>query len=356
LLVGSYWPDSKVYRFAPDGTQVTRDGWPRPCQAKLLANLGDEVWAVSEGGAAQRLRLGQERAAADPTFGGAGTMYASGLARDAEGCYWLAGSQGLVRFDRRGQPLGQRLGGLDGVRALSIAPDGTVIAALEKGQLMARLALDDEPGGPLANNANEPWRVGAGWQDRAAALAWDAGRFLVADEVGKQLWQFDPWHTGYQEKPWVKLTEPGSVTQPAAVAVGDLKFWLLADGKLREYRRPDLTAKDLPLPADFQPLALAAADDATLYLASADRVQAWRDGKLAWTAGGFKSIAGLAAASDGVLVSDREARRLVWLRDGKEIGDLALPGWRPGAVAARGGWAVVADEDGHRLVRVRVRS
>jgi len=366
LLVGSCWPDSKVYRFAATGEEVTRDGWPRAGHARVLTALGDVAWMVDEGGTASPLPLVQGRDAAGPSFGGLGSMYPSGLARDKGGAFWLASSQGLVRFDRRGRPEGKRIGGIDGVRSLGIATDGTVIAAVEGGQRMLRLALDDEADAPLACNANEPWRTGNGWTGRAAGLAWDAGTFLAADEVGKQLWGFDPWHTGFQETPWPKVTEPGTFAEPRAVAVGDTRAWVLDGGRIVELDRQTLATRDVTeprLPDLTTAVALAAGLRELLFVAFPDRVVALSgppDGTyvVEWEATGLRGVAGIAVAGKTVVVSERDGR-CVSVFDGQNgtsgtaLGTADVPGGMlPGPIAASGRWIVVADEQGKRLIRL----
>ncbi|MBI2299409.1 MAG: hypothetical protein HYU66_10790, partial [Armatimonadetes bacterium] len=363
ILVGSYWPDSKVYRFAADGKEVTTEGWPRVGQAASFGVVGGRAWMIGQGGLAQALPLLAKEPVGD-ILGGPGTMYANGLAGG-----FLSTSQGLVGFGPRGRPSGVRLGGLGGVRALAVASDGTLVGLIENGQRTIVLGLDDDPWTPFRSNANEPWRMANGWTNKGCALAWNAPYYACLDETGKQLWDFDPHHTGFKETPWLKRSEPNSLTAPRAVAVGDTLTWVLDGGRLLECPGSEVAKgveRTLPGLADPAKLvALAATGDELLLAATATEVRAWRraaDGgyAAAWAAGPFQAVTGLAAAGGGVAAADGGAKvvALLALADGRPTARLTAAdvpgGWTPGAITASGRWIVVADEAGKRLVRLRV--
>jgi len=360
-----------VYRFDPAGQPVTTNGWPRGGHASVLTVLGDEAWLIDQGGTCRPLPPGEVRENQGLSLGGPGTMYASGLAREAAGGYWLATSQGLLLFDRRGRQAGERLGGVTGVRALALAADGTAVAAVENGQRLLRFSLDDGPRTPFPANANEPWRVAAGWTNRASALAWDGGRFAVLDEVGRQLWHFDPWHTGWKEETWAELTEPGTLDAPRALAVADTRLWVVAGTRLRELRRGPAPAwNDVVLPETPDPaavVALAAVDDSAFVLAWPDRLAAFRVAAAGpctrlWQAEGFQALSGIAPCERGLVAADAKGQRLALLAadTGQVLAEVTADhvpgGMQPGPVAARGAWVLVADEAGKRWLRFRIRA
>jgi hypothetical protein len=365
LLVGSYYPDSKIYRFDKDGREVTSGGWPRPGQAASLDIANGLPWVVRYGSGAFPLPPKQERGDVSLEVGGEWMQYVNGVAADPKGGYWLAGSEGLTKYDTRGRSAGVRLGGIDGVRSLALADDGTVIAAVENGQRMIRLGLDDDPSTPLRCCANEPWRVAAGWTARAAGLAFDGQLFAVADEVNGQLWSFDPWHTAWGEKPWIKLSEPKTLSKPRAVAVADQHLWVLDGGKVVESARPDLShLQPLPIPDVSSAVALAAIDDDHLAIALPDRVRAFAraaDGtwRQAWEAAGFSNVTALAADGAHVVLSAGHATvTVLTAADGRTAATIGagdvVGGWQPGVLAVRGPWLVVAEAAGRRLLRFRL--
>jgi len=373
LLVGSYWPDSKVYRFTPDGQQEAGADWPRKACAAPIVTVGGQAWAMVLGGSAVPLPAASgNRAEITHGLDEHWTFYCNGLALDPDGGYWMSTTQGLIHFDARRLPDGKRLGGIGNVRSLAVAPDGTVVASVERGQRLLRLYLDDAPGAPLACNGNEPFRTAAGWTHRTADLAWNDRTFLALDQTGKQLWNFDPWHTAWREKPWVQRLTPNTLTAPRALSVGDLRFYLL-DGAhlLTGITREPARMRDVKLSPEAKLAAFtrmaSANDDTLLFLAGPHRVIAFRrngDRSLvqAWqTSAEFAGIADIAAGPGYLAVSDNAARTIVLLssRDGKQLArvtEAVIPGkMLPTAIAARGPWVVVADTKGHRLLRFEVK-
>ena len=122
LLVGSYWPDWKVYRFAASGQEVKTGWWPRTANSARLVIAGGQAWALQEQAVALPATLAKAENAL--TIHSQGFFFPSGLAVDPAGNYWIASSQGVTQFDPRGQPTGRRLGGISGIRALACARDG----------------------------------------------------------------------------------------------------------------------------------------------------------------------------------------------------------------------------------------
>ena len=212
--------------------------------------------------------------------------------------------------------------------------------------------------------------MGGGWSDRACAVASDGGAFLMLDETAKSFWRFDPAKTAWGETPWVKTPSPEGLTAPRAAALGTEYAWIMDGNRLLEAPHNDLShahAVVLPPGTDLAGAsALAAGEDDRLFLSDGTHVRAYTrlsDGTYtpAWqTATTFVSVVGLAAASGGLLVSDSGAGTVTLLspQTGAALVQLAAKdvpgGWKPGAVAESGAWAVVADEKNARLVRLRV--
>ncbi|MFZ2655922.1 MAG: hypothetical protein WAX69_13410, partial [Victivallales bacterium] len=299
LLVGSYYPDAKTYRFGADGRQVIMDGWPRKgIFARYIINLNNLSWALTAGGGATSLPATSQKNDDIRTIPPSWTEHANGLAANSEG-YWLSTSQGIVQFDKDGKSNKKRIGGIAGVRGMAVAAGGTVIASVEAGQRMLRFSIDDEPDTTFTSNGNEPFRVGAGWTDKACGIGWDGKLFLVLDETGKQIWRFDPWHTGWKETPWMPLSEKGTFHNPVSMAVGN-KIWVLDDGRILEgefnapssFRNAGMPEKDL------EGAKLITGSGARIVIASSAKVTAYMmaDGgcRKEWEKEGFSGIAGIA--------------------------------------------------------------
>jgi hypothetical protein len=367
LMVGSGYPDMKLYRFARDGRQMTNNGWPRPGWPLQFVTLDGLAWMLAPNGLLQSVP-GVRRTNDDVQgFAPAWANYAAGLAPDRAGGWWIACSQGLVRFAADGTPR-ERLGGICGVRSLAIAADGTVMAAVENGQRMVRCGLDDEPATPLRGNANEPWRTAAGWKSRSAALAPDLVGFVALDEVENRLWRFDPERTAWSEKPWTPLTAAGTFNQPRALALGDTLAWVLDGDRVLEAERNTWAFRPMVLPGIESPTlltGLTAAGNRRLIGSTARSIHVWQrtpeaEFRTCWTLPAvFRRIAGVAANDETVAVADPDAGTitLLSLTDGRQVGasdGRAVPGgMKPEAMAFSGSWLLVADDAGKRLLRFR---
>ncbi len=370
LLVAGYYPDINVYRYAADGSQVKDGGWPRGLFAMALTNIGNTPWALMAGGGAKALPTPLDPATA-ASVDNDWTYYGSGLVQDAAGSFWYGTSQGLLHFDRKGKSLHERIGGVTGVRTLALTSDGTIAAFADNGGRAIRLALDDDPNAPFASNANEPWRVGGNWTGRASAAVADGTAFVVLDEIGKQLWRFDPTQSSKGASNWSKVGTPASLTSPRAFTASDSVAWLLDGPRLLEGSRADMTAAHpvtLPGITDLTPvIAIAAIDDVALAIADGKSIHVFaRDASGAYSAvtwatpPTFGKIAGLAAGAAGLLVSDHDGGTVKLLdpKTGAVLGSVdaaTVPGGlQPAAIAAAGNWCVVVDEKAYRLVRLRV--
>jgi hypothetical protein len=369
LLLGTPYADMVIYRFTVEGAQLTTDGWPRPRWATQFTTAGTQLWTINAGGGAGTLPPVRRTSADDFLLDAPWSNSTSGVAQDARGEFWLATAQGIMHYATNGSALPDRIGGVTGVRAMAISSDGTLITAVEGGGRMLRLSIADDPTMPFQCNSNEPWRAGGGWRSRANGMAWDGTAFLVLDEVDKLLWQYDPWHTAWGEKPWSKITEPGALTKPRALALGDADLWVLDGGKLLEAQRAKLAFHEVVLRglADLSAVtALAAAGDERIVLATNTAVSAFTrtaDGQYqaCWTSPAtFTRIAGLTLSAGCVVVADQDARTLtaLSLADGNVRGTLTSAqvagGMQPVAITASRRWILVADEAGKRLLRLKL--
>jgi hypothetical protein len=363
LLAASAHPDNRVYRFSPV-SEVTTQGWPRRASGGSggrILTVDGTAWIV--GGTVQELpaRMTEEALAAPRSET---LSQVSGLVAAPDGGFWAATTQGLVQLDRFARFTGRRLGGLTHLTHLALGRDGALVGALRDGR-MIRLGLDDAPDAPLRNENTPAWRVGQGYTGRAAGLCWDGRLFLVADSVGERLWHFDPWHTAWKEIPWIALAPEGHYPAPRAVAVGDMRWWLLAEqglweGSLAAADEGRLcAAMDALLPDGAH--ALAAEDDTRLYAAGA-RAIACLDvstplsPRVIWKR--EVRATDIAATREALFVSHADTGAVAaWHPDdGRVMARCTrsdIPGgWTPGVLAVRDGWVVVYDRAGSRVVRL----
>jgi hypothetical protein len=367
LLATSEFPDPKIYRFDGSTSEITQ-GWPRQQYAGDIILCDGSAWTVGHGGAQTlpHAPLSRDAFAVHAEW----TRWTRGLAQDPAGNYLMACSQGLILFDSKGRAKNSRIGGLPGVRNLAVSPDGALVAGVEGGQRMIRLAIDDQPDTPLQCDNYEPWRTANGWQSRTAAIAWDRTKYLVLDEVQNRLWYFDPWHTGWQETPWMPLTPPQSFKNPRSLAVGNLYVWVLDDAGLIEIdRRNYKCVKNVKLPGvdDMKKVrCLAATGAEEIILGTDNRISAFsRRGQegysLRWrNTESFKEITAMAVV-DGVLAAvDAAKSQIVFLdlQTGRVAGRITsntVPGGMvPTTVTASGKWIFVFDQAGSRILRFKL--
>lgn len=369
LLVASDWPDSKIYRFDASGRSITRDGWPRECFARHIITIDNQAWAITNGGAA---RLTSSVPTSQPSSaGGVFVHYTTGVARSAAGEFFLAGSQGIVLCDVDGRALSRRFGGIVGVRSLAAADDGTLIVAVENGQRMIRLNIDDRPDSPLKCDADDPWRAGGNWSSHASAIDYDGRTFIVADPTSRRLWRFDPWHMGWQQTPWLPLTATNAFADPRALAIGNMYLWVLDQKTIIEIQRRDFTqTKNISLArfdASEEIRHIAATDDDTLVVATKRHLSAYafandsaRTNARIWhSADVFKDISALAAGNECVAVVDSGASQIVLidLCTGRRITKITAAdvpgGMQPACATMIGNWLIVEDRSRDRLLRFK---
>ncbi|OGV62452.1 MAG: hypothetical protein A3K19_33380 [Lentisphaerae bacterium RIFOXYB12_FULL_65_16] len=375
LLVAGSWPDSAIHRFRMDGTELRNPHWPRPVpgHAERLAAIDGMAWVSCSDGTGLALPDAVFRDDDVRRFPGQWTLYGRGLALSAQSAAaWVASSQGLVEYDSLGKPVGRRMGGLPGVRTLAVAPDGTMVAAVEDGQRFIRLWVDDAPDAVLRSNGNEPWRTGNGWRCRAASVSWAGPHYLVLDEIEKRLWAFDPWHTAWKETPWIALTEKDTLTAPRAATAHNRTAWVLDGDRLLfgNLQQPvTLAAATVDGSPALSGFTFATAlSETRVVLASRQELLALEHcggGRHAvlWKAeAGVTDVRGLAAGDGFVAVTDAGApnapvividpdtgRRLCTLAS-----DTVPGGFTPGALAASGRWLYAADAAESRIVRLTV--
>jgi hypothetical protein len=360
FVVGSYWPDCKLYRCDRGATgpkEVTEGA------SALLTVLDGALWLMGTDGSARPVsatRGGRRPVSGDWAY------YPTGLAPAADGGAWVACAQGLLHFDRKGKPAEKRLGGLGDPSLVAAGANGTVLALVENSQRFARMFADDAPDAPLSSNANEPWRVANGWTSRAAGMGWDGAGYAILDAVKKCLWRFDPDHTAWAEKPWIRLTKENAFENPRLLAVGDARAYVLDGEKLTTISLADPeSVGTTDLRADVKPadiVALAADGDERLYVATATRVVALDpEGRERWAASeGLRGVCSLAASDGSLIVADRAGKTLTVLDAASgavaaRLDGSTIPGgFDPTGVTARGSWVFVADAAGHRVLRLKL--
>jgi len=369
LLVGSEFPDPKIYRFDGSGREITQGGWPRRQYAGDIVTCNGSAWAIGHGGAQTLPHAWPSR----DTFGFSINFarWTRGLERESAGNYVMACSQGLLQFDSKGQSKNSRIGGLSGVRNMAVAPDGTLVAGVENGQRMIRLSIDDQPDTPLSCDDFEAWRTGNGWVSRGCAIGWDRTKFLVLDEVQNRLWHFDPWHVGWMETPWMPLTQVQSLKNPRALAVGNLYLWVLDDSGVveidrRSYKRRIDPVKLLVFDQVKKVRRLAAKGDEEIILGTEDQLTAFaRKGdavyQMLWrNTDSVKAIAGMTVVGEVLAVIDQAKSQIVFLdtRTGRLAGRITgsdVPGGMvPTTLTADGEWIFIFDQAGNRILRFKL--
>jgi hypothetical protein len=188
--------------------------------------------------------------------------------------------------------------------------------------------------------------------------------------VQNRLWHFDPWHVGWQETPWVALTEPQTFKNPRGLAVGNLYIWVLDDTGLvevdrRTYKRVKIV--NLPGVNDVKKVcALSANGNEDLFIASDTQISAFarqKDGSytLVWQSlKTFKTVATLAMVDDVLIVIDSGRSQIVFLdtRTGRLAGRVnrdAVPGGMvPTSLATSGRWIFIFDQAGNRILRFKL--
>lgn len=362
LLAGSYYPDYKIYRFGTDGKQVTAGAWPRELFSVHIVNLGNLAWALTADGGVTSLPLTFQKPDDVKTIPASWTMHVEGLAEDDEG-YWISSAQGISQFDKSGKPAKKRIGGINGVRGITVASDGTVLASIENGQRMIVLSIDDDPNTSLTCNANEPFRVGGGWTGKACRILWDGKLFLVLDETAKKLWHFDPWHTTGSDTPWILLSGNTIFRNPLSMAFCNGKIWILDDTKILEGELNSPSSfKDAGIPVLTEAKKIAGSESG-IVVSSSTKVTAYSmaNGKYKkeWEKGGFGDIVDISSTSEYVGITDKKDKSLtIFSSSGAVVGKIKTEdvknGFEPGALAISQQSVLVYDDKGKRILRFKI--
>jgi len=361
VLLGNFWPSQCVSRFSLDGREIVNSSWPRTAtQTKSLALMDGVAWSM--GGFPCPVPPSASQLPAFKIPLAPWTSWTNGLARGSGGELWIACSQGLLGFDKKGHPLELRAGGTLGPKLMACAGDGTLVAY--DNFRMLRLMIDDEPDSPLACAPNEPFRVGANWKSHAAAMQFDGAKFIVLDDAKGQLWAFDPWHTGYKEDTWLPLCPEGAFKKPKGLAlVGSCVFVSGPDG-LFVRRNGEESFSKLGIELGGQ---LAGGPDGLLFGVSGAKLRAFDfsqspEGAPLWdSAESFTEISAFAAGQGVVAVADSFGGRVCVLsaRDGRTLASLSCSsvpgGLSPSSIAVSEPWIFVGDSSGRRIVRLRLR-
>lgn len=183
LLLGTGWPENRICRFRPDGTEAKDPFWPASGYALALATSRSGIWVLGSDAA----RLSESKALSVQRRFGAFSTSVRMLAETADG-YWLATSQGAQFYHRNDlSRCARRIGGLAGVGALALH-DGRVLAGA--GYRMLNLWLDDQPGDPISSDDN--WRVAKKWNERIDLIEVRDDVFYLRDATAGGVTAFDP--------------------------------------------------------------------------------------------------------------------------------------------------------------------
>lgn len=183
LLLGTGWPENRICRFRPDGTEVKDPFWPASGYALALATSRSGVWVLGSGAA----RLSESKAVSAQCRFGEFSNVTRMLAETADG-YWIATGQGAQFYHKN--DLGRcarRVGGLADVGALALH-DGRVLVGA--GYRMLNFWLDDLPGDPISSDDN--WRIAKKWNERIDLIEVRDGVFYLRDATAGGVTAFDP--------------------------------------------------------------------------------------------------------------------------------------------------------------------
>ncbi len=183
LLLGTDWPEAKVHRFRPDGTEVADAFWPFSGLAWNLADVGGETWML---GATAHEIVESHSPKARHRFGQFANRV-NGIVRSDDG-FFLATTQGGQHYPKNDpQRCAWRIGGLENVTALAVH-DGRILAC--DGYKIHNFWLDDEPDEPISSDAS--WNVAKAWDEQVTAIEVRDGKFRLREEKYGRTIVFDP--------------------------------------------------------------------------------------------------------------------------------------------------------------------
>ena len=196
LLIGTKWPECRVHRFRPDGTEVANAVWPFRAWAEGFAFSDGRVFAISE----KAIEL-------DDKFGtlsigvNSGRVY--GVAR-VKGGWWLSTSQGAQFYTdfeaKSGLAASRRVGGLSGVTAVGLTGGRVIVAS---GYVINTMWLDDRRDEPFSNSHS--WCSTGKWSgDVDSIVKNDDGSLVLhwsnAKKGEEAAWHFDPRITAWKDR------------------------------------------------------------------------------------------------------------------------------------------------------------
>lgn len=366
LLIGSHWPHMTVYRYNLRGPVISY-GWPRIAHARFLQSAGGSVWAVD--GLADLMSLKKHQKNMPDTIGPYWSTSISGIAyRKNE--YILSTTQGLIQFDRYGQPLKQRVGGISDVCAIAVANDGTVITAINNGRII-RLSIDDKPDTAFLCDGNEPFRVGANWSSRCVDVEHYGTQFIVLDYIKKQVWSFDPQRAAvWREKPWNALTKIDSFKNPRSIAAGDRLCWVLDGNQVVELNLNKTPATKQIVSLDTEEIQdiTGIQSDKLLLIAEKNRIMSYKrsqDGlfQKLWEnmpeefqvfelVANEQYTVAFDCKNQKILVINTESGKPLCLFSGKNV--FQDKSTRMTTISLHNQWIIVADAKNYQLIRLEI--
>lgn len=194
LLLGTTYPDDKVYRFSPDGKEVRNVLWPTSAAAERFGYADGRTWALSSGAVSLETRPGVKR-----TEIGRGEHQVLAIVGSAKRGYWLATTQGALFFDPAElRHAARRVGGIGAATALGLNGDGRLVIA--SGYRAFGAWLGDFPDDRLDCNLLS-WLIGARWSGCTTAIDVDEkGVFYMHDTKDGKKWGFDPRITAWTQR------------------------------------------------------------------------------------------------------------------------------------------------------------
>lgn len=365
LLVGSYYPDCKVYRFESSGAEVRKEQWPRAGFLSQIVSLNNQAWGIM----GPKLVALPDKSPLDfdkANLGPYPMVACSGLSADPDGNFWIACSQGLLEVTPKDSSVFTRLGGVDGVNHLVVGGRGSLLGTIELGSRIIQLNIDDEAGDPLLSSANEPFRIAGNWKSQTRGMVWVGDKYIVLDTSGKQIWEYHPDYALLHDLPiWVNLTEPGSFSDPKAITtLGELL--LVMDGNQLKESKIFAPSKfhTVALPDTLEPVEwMAGTPSGLLVLANTKEIRVYRRLQdvafvMAGSISGL-SISGIAVSGETIFASDNQSASVVVYdaNNGDKLGAMDAKeqgGMRPGSLAVSAPWLFVADGNGKRILRFRI--
>jgi len=364
------FPDTRIYRFNPDGTRDDTEGWPIHRGYGSLPLRGGVLYHVSHNGMHEVHRC---YTAASTKESVVKPDAVGGFAVDSHTGYrYVATSQGIL-FAKPGETeFCHRIGGI---------PQPTSLL-LDHGELffcngrVGMYRLNDGPDSPLAGE-NE-LRHMYSWTDVATALSPFADRYIAA--IGKKgiarftyRWHPDNKHNHAKFNDFVITPELPKFKRSNAVSADTLtrEIFFAADDMLFKAKYPVVEPKVLkvplevsqvtsPVPGEIRHLSRPMASPLVGFCTTnAFGAFFAANEKCAWKQDGASQVRGIAAVDRKTfVVTCADSVALYSVADGKKLGELDLSsvpgGIDPDLAAGEYPWVVVYDRKNFRFVRLLV--